>query len=234
MKGSNAVNQSGRAITLADVEKYKGVVCSLIMKYFPKRRCAEASMEYEDLVSEIMIVVWDALISFDDNVAIETVSTRNPEKKKWFETDEQYLKYKSENRDEALANNELRWVIRAAWMRLSEIYKESGSTSNRNRTQLVEDIDIKLQKAAKTGNLSLAWCFNGSNSPDINLMNESINKEINIKQTQIDVEYLQEVVKKRGRAYAYDRYLKLSPERQRDLKEYCILASLQFSLIISE
>jgi hypothetical protein len=140
-------DQSGSVIDDQRVMKFDRLVKGVIAKRFPLKQSIEGSYYYEDLLNKGREVVVKALIKFDAEKCINTVSKNDKRKKV---SDQERLNYKIENQSAAIEAGEMNWVQQPLFSEFRRLAWKSSEKYMDGRTISLEIVSLKAGK--KKGN----------------------------------------------------------------------------------
>jgi len=202
---------SGRPITSERMKRHEALIRGLIKKFFPAEACFEASMTKFDLRNACRTEAFLSLCKFDEDKALNTVGKSSRKKR----SDEDWLKWKKDNPEQALLECESIWVAQRVVNYLRRLRWKNSPQEKGGRMISFTALLAKANKQLDMDGTEVSLFgtdseFNHSEAD----MGEEPTMVLDVDQAQADFQTLESIERRKGAQAMREAFNKLSEERR--------------------
>lgn len=209
---------SGKPITYERVKSHDRIVYGMIKKMLSNMRLDEAAMDINDLVSECRLQVLKGLLKFDPYQALNAVTKQTARKKK---TDEEHLRWKKENPEEALKLAEERWVSRRLFNHLRRLRWDHSEKEIGGKTISYTRMLAAAEKTLDFDGQESAFGVDEASPEELIFGVEGESILLDREQAERDRDDLMRILNTEGKTAFKEALKHLDPMRLDDLQALC-------------
>lgn len=202
---------SGRPITSERMKRHEALIRGLIKKFFPAEACFEASMTKFDLRNACRTEAFLSLCKFDEDKALNTVGKSTRKKR----SDDDWLKWKRDNPEQALLECESIWVAQRVVNYLRRLRWKNSPQEKGGRMISFTALLVKANKQLDLDGteISLFGTDSEFNQSEADMADEPT-LVLDIDQAQADFQMLESIERRKGAQAMREAFNKLSEERR--------------------